>query len=969
MSLVKKIIVFLDAGLQKAFIPLRIPQSVFGFPENAPKSLKTVWEDINELNQNIPDELRQEVDSDLDFIFQKNEQERPKLTINPQKDYIKGRFGTKTWHLKNGNSFTIEGIWLLIETNTSKQDGNIHLPDVAYDRGYFYNTDGLNKEEEEEIIKAHKNNMKWQGGFSHYIDKKGGDTVKLEFFFEKKGENEENEEKKLLLGAVEFELGIRQPGGDARNVDVILDLGNTRTAGLLFDHIANQQFNPIQFKQLFKILRIKPDPMSGEYDSLNDVEAGIAQSWIVLHELEHQTYKLTNAKKEPEILQQEYKINEVKEIREGFWPFQKTRYVVDGKVIRRIPQMFTQMSPVLLGDQAERLFNMPYAKAMISVGARIQQSSPKRYYWDDSQGNVWWSMLLNEWDPCYDVNPAQATSLPLLQGEMLRFIKEDGSILDLGEELQPVQQPLAFPTQPKYPKQSTLTWFLLRLLESAYAQSNSAFAAGANFIPHHFRKVLITYPSGWTNDEVEKYRIRCQEALDIFSHVNVYNGIKSELRLEMVSRSQTPDEAVAGQLPFVFSEIIRYPNQMAVDWISLVGKKRSDTDTVRIMNFDIGGGTTDISIVEYKDSNPPNSGAMLNLLTTTLLFKDGRALAGDDLVKKIIEQHILGGLLQSKKNIPGLQEVLTRKFTEAFNNKEDDAIRCRIIRTCLIPLATKCLSVSGIESISFSAQEAGVNQNNWKEFLEFIALDPAAIPITQPCFSITAHEINLLIEELFTELFKNCAVYAAAYDVDMVIFSGKPSELPHMRTMAQRFIPIDNERIIFAREFKAGQWYPFTDDNGYIKDAKTVTVVGAALYYALANGLIAGWKIESDSNLSEKNEWGEFVAMEGPRKMGFMSKDNDEASIVLLPNQIIARRRNKASSPEPVYKFISNDPSVGNRPLTVTFARQFSANGETLTLKEVDGSPITGNTFELKLWPCRTSEGIDFWQESGIFNL
>ncbi len=955
MSLVKKIIVFLDAGLQKTFVPLRKPKNFTSIPANAPESLKQAIEDIDDLQQRLPETQLAGLNIDLDVIFRPG-MRRP---FESMTDYLKGRFGTKTWHLKNGNSYTLEGIWFLVETNTSAQDGNTHLPQLAYDRGYFYQSNGLTENEKSQIVGAHKQHISWQGGNCHYINLKYDQSFRFRVC---------DKNKKFTLGDIEFELAIRTPGGATRDVDVILDLGNTRTSGLLFDHLGNTTFPPDQFKQLFKILRIKPDPSSGEFDSLDDVEAGIAQSWIVLHELDHQTYKKARDNKEPEILQDEFRGIDVIEETKGIL-FKKTTYKVTGKVVQRIPQMFTQMSPVLLGDQAERQFNLPYAKALTNVGARVQQSSPKRYYWDDTQGKIWWNMLLNEWDPSFDDKPSEATSLPTLQGEMLRFIREDGQPLDMTRELEPVEQPLAYPTEPKYPKQSTLTWFLLRLLECAYTQSNSAFSQGANFIPHRLRKVLITYPSGWTNDEVDSYRQRCQEALDIFSQANVYKGIKSEFKLEMASREETPDEAVAGQLPFVFSEIIRYPNQSAAQWISLVGKERSGTRTVRIMNFDIGGGTTDISVVEYKESNPANSGVMMNMLMTTLLFKDGQALAGDDLVKKIIERHIIGTLMQTKKTIPGLVENLKSKFTQPFANKETGAIRCRVIRTCLIPLATKCLSVSGNDTVSFSFQDAGVNQNNWKEFLEFINVPEEAIPITQPCFSINSRDISELIKELFTDLFKNCAIYAAAYDVDMVIFSGKPSELPAMRSMAQQYIPIDNERIIFAKDYKAGHWYPFTDENGYIQDAKTVTVVGAALYYALSNGLINGWKIQTNSNIAERNEWGEINAMDSPAKNVFMSKEKEEATVTLLPNQIIARRHNKASSPEPVYKFISNDASLGFVPVKVTLVRKYSDDGETLSLESVNDVPVSGKNFELKLWPCRNSDGFNFWQESGIFDL
>lgn len=960
MNTIKKTVninVFLDTGLQKIFIPLYHDGGVvLNNIIDKPDSLIEAIETINDYGSVIPSET---IDKIKDCFIQNSN-----LGWRELYPYLRCRFGNKVWHLKNGQEVVIYGLWIMVETNTSGQDANAGI--VKYDRGYFYKKDGFTEAEKLEIIDLAKGNKGKKSGDSKYIDLKERQRIKLGCFIE---------DEPLDFGNLEFFLSIRVPNGSVRDVDVILDLGNTRTAGLLFDHIGAGPFNINNFKQQFKILRLKPDPLSGEYDQLENVEAGIASSWIVLHALDHQSYKVDKESKEPPILQIEYNYN-VQEKREGFI-FKKSTYEIDGAVIKRIPQMFTQLSPVLLGDRAERVFNLPYARNLIAVGAKLQQSSPKRYYWDDTQDHVWWNMLLNEWDAHYDENPKAANNLPTLQGEMLRFIRYDGKKLDLTKELDPTLQPLPYPKEPSFPKQSTLTWMLLHILESAYAQTNTTFSQGQNFIPHRLRKVLITYPSGWTKDEVNRYRDRCQEALDIFSHTNIYHGLKSKLKLEMVPQDNTPDEAVAGQLPFVFSEVVRYPNQTLADWISIVGKKRSeDINTARVMNFDIGGGTTDISIVEYQDLNAVNARTNFNLLSTMLLFKDGQTLAGDDLVEKVIEKIILGGLIKSKKGMltgtnstETISDRIIKLFTTVFANPGAEAIRSRIVRTCLIPLATKCLvdlRLDDMDMVKFSAKDAGVKENNWNDFCEFLGVPPAALRYNKPEFEFQSKEINDFIEQLYSPLFKNCAMYAAAYDVDLIIFSGKPSELPYFRKMANRYIPISEERIIFARDFKPGNWYPFIDDKGNIQDAKTVTVVGGALYYALSNGFIAGWSITKQNSEESRYEWGEIGAMKSVHKRVLLHKKDDAQTTYLLPNTIIARRQNISSSPEPVYKFVKKGDNVENKQVKVTISRNFE-NGDSLYISAIDGSEDAVKDYELKLWPCENSTGFDFWQEVGKF--
>ena len=478
---------------------------------------------------------------------------------------------------------------------------------------------------------------------------------------------------------------------------------------------------------------------------------------------------------------------------------------------------------------------------------------------------------------------------------------------------------------------------------------------------------------------MKRYRERCQEAISIFSQANIYS--KCNVKLELVPQKQTPDEAVAGQLPFIFSEIIRYPGQSAAGWISIAGKKRKVVDpatkkptgesknTVRIMNFDIGGGTTDISVIEYKDMN--NQAAVnQNILSTTLLFKDGKALAGDDILKGIIEGIILKGLIMNSSN-PVLRDGITHYFTAALDNMAEIYKRSRIVRTCLIPLATKCLSSSGAQMVDFSPQDAGINENNWQEFCCSILPEennPTLIPYDEPCVHFTPEDITRIVEPMFKFLFQNCAIYAAAYDIDMLIFSGKPSELPVIKEMAKKFIPIADGRIIFAREFKPGDWYPFTDKNGFIKDAKTVTVVGGALYYALSSGLIANWKIQQEKiDHVEPNEWGQL----GRNQVAFLPKNETEATVSIMPNLVIARRQNACSSQEPVYKFVrKKNSSDGLDQIPVTFERRVEDNVESIAIKAINGEPYDPETsdYKLILWPCTNADAFSFWQEDGMFS-
>lgn len=941
--------VFLDSGMQKTFIPLCTPMEfTLGRGAKAPKSLLDALEKVEGYRESgaLPE-------SSVETICKESEGNKcPYSELMPS---VRWRYGAREWKMPNGSRQKLYGIWLLVETNTSGADRNSGgLP--RYDRGYFYRRRDMTLEESQRVIDSYFHNATLAHGPTPFLDAREGSKVRLSFPFE---------------SSLEFELWITKPSANCLDVDIVVDLGNSRTSALVFEHNAGIDFPIDKFREKFTPLRLQTDPDSGNADEYNGVGDAIASSWFVLHELDYQTYSEPGRTAPPANLLTSIEVTrqpEIQTVRK--WPRKDIVIPPEGDVVERIPQMFCKLSPVVIGESATHFFDLPYAKNMAEAGAVIQQSSPKRYYWDDIKRAEDWNMLLNDFDPAYRSSPE--TYLPGLQGEMLRFMREDAKLFDLGSE-DSVERPLACPKTQRYPRQSTLTWFLLHIIERAFAQTMAPKDNGTNFTPRRFRRILTTYPAGWSEKEVGLYRERCQEALDIFTETHMYRGVKGGARLELVPLAQSPDEAVAGQLPFIFSEVARYPGLIADDYFKIVGKQRDGHPTLRVMNIDIGGGTTDISIIEYRDRSSGGPVAYSDI-ATKLLFKDGQTLAGDDLLKDVIEHFVLGSLVGEpgvrKGGKGGIPEGAVRRiFTTPASKPSENSRRSRIVRTCLIPLGLHCMGVSGASEATFSSIDAGINQNNWSEFAEFLGTDGDAMPRDAKFFTFHSAVFNELVERRFASLFRNCQFYAAAYDADLIVFSGKTSELPHFRTMAERYLPLEASRIIFARAFKPGVWYPFTDAAGAIEDAKTVTTVGAGLYYALSGGYIRGWRISKDESAAyDRNEWGELLTMKTRRKVFLSTDENVTATAIpLQPNCSIGRRRTMRSMAEPVYRFIIPE-GAEHRSYNVKFERTRRDEPDGLRIVSVDGTPIAQCPgFNLKLWP--DDGGGAFWQDTGLFDL
>lgn len=67
------------------------------------------------------------------------------------------------------------------------------------------------------------------------------------------------------------------------------------------------------------------------------------------------------------------------------------------------------------------------------------------------------------------------------------------------------------------------------------------------------------------------------------------------------------------------------------------------------------------------------------------------------------------------------------------------------------------------------------------------------------------------------------------FDVDVLLVTGRPSRLPVIRDLLKRFMPTLPHRVVFMHEYEVGNWYPFSNGTGVIGDPKTTVVVGALL--------------------------------------------------------------------------------------------------------------------------------------------
>lgn len=905
--------------------------------------------------------------------------------------YVRCRIGTRNFVHKNGSAYRILGIWFAVESNIGPES-----------RGY--------------PIKVETGAQTAPGITAPYAVGDPADLplnpVQLTASF--------GPELDVLIPHDYRTLDIvwMKPGGKVIEVDLIVDFGNSRTAVFALEDRKKIQDDVLEFPLICRPVgflltheggRELPPPSRG------NAEPYLIDSWFVFHETNFSAFE------KPRDAGMKQAVYDTVTTRTMFRERQ-TRQVRE--TITRKPHAFIEMSQVVMGPWAKQLLSKSSVAASEGErpsGGRVFLSSPKRYAWDSglSTGEgTYWTMVLNPWTQ-HDYR----RSLPPLQGEVLRFVYADDRPWKLtnppNAAEKPHHRPVPDPDEPFHARGCTMTLAALAILESAYRQitSNEWRRDRQEKLPRTLRAVQVTYPSGWTADEIESYRQKWQNALNIFAHTRLPlgpGGLSEDANNPVPTLRMSIDEAVAAQLPIVYTQIRNLRN-VADSWARLYGRPVAGNNyVVRVMSVDIGGGTTDTSIVEYR--NDSGSGKTNVNLKAKLLFKDSSTTAGDHLVKTIIERALLPALAES---LPDRTDQRSRDqfrnlFARGGDNDREREDRAIIARLVFMPLVVKWL-----QDISKERQGPGEGVPFWS--MDNAGCDPAAIaklskllarasiPIvldTSGIFQVDYELLKATIGEVFRSMASLHAQLVAAYNCDLVIVTGKVSELPQLKSLFEQQLPLPANRILSAKGYDTQAWFPLTE-NGEIPDAKLVTAVGAALARAIERGGVQSWEpIAFETAYEQRYCWGHMPPDDGPfSEHHVLIADNEELDIkdgnlviksretpefrdcyLTTDNTYIGRHlfRMSDSRPEQVYHFqrVRVPAAVAGpiRPIKVKvrLRRESESDGETfgvaerLVIEEIlegeheNGEPLGWHDVELKL--C-TLIGGTHWLDNGQFDL
>jgi len=702
-----------------------------------------------------------------------------------------------------------------------------------------------------------------------------------------------------LQGLPEIELCLRAAtatAGEAKPVHMVVDFGNSRTGALLVEMAGEvsqtAEMLPFELANRYTLAHYDDE---GEQISMPDTR------WFS----SRTRWANTPYPDPPEMAKKEF----YRETKKGL--FGKKQVARERETYVR-PTLFDDWSMARLGREVDDISQIMHAKGDFRTGV----SSPKRYLWaaDESwlEGAFWYMA---------DPHDRDGTSefAAKLHGPLLKFIHEDDRDF-LIEKDDPPEDAFAqlVPTKPVHAPRCMMTVAIYEMLCQAYEYVNSygyRKSTDDSARTREIHSLTMTFPSGMFQDEKERFVRQCQKAINIFARtLGKHQRVRPQLTFSI-------DEASAVHLTYIWAELRMlgqdprlWFSALARDHTSSKGKPWGDDEDapgsaaagakpagrrrgaarpsrpsarpgrggpaqeeepeeetkrkeLRIACVDIGGGTTDLMIASYLFQP-----GIDDSIHGKVLHQDGVAIAGDQLVKRLLERVIVPKFADSI----GLEEEDVQLLfgPRVPKNRGFSSQRIDWINRMFVPLAEAYLQAAvdeveeqegDEESFEISHTDPELVDPSVLESLEQVCnklRGPGYYDLSQELgltFSRTGFED--VVHEVFDDLLFDFCTRIAEYGADILLLAGQPSKLGYLQELVRKYLPLPASRIIPMFNHYAGNWYPYQDVKGnkpgLIVDPKSAVVVGAGIEFMARNGMLPQFRFSMQGKDKENTYfWG-----------------------------------------------------------------------------------------------------------------
>lgn len=710
------------------------------------------------------------------------------------------------------------------------------------------------------------------------------------------------------------EVYVVRPDKQCVEVDLILDIGNSRSTGMLVETQAQSATSLndsylLQLRDMDRPENVYDDPFDTRVE-FSEIQFG----------------------------------NDALSMRSG----------------RRTPA-FAWPSPVRIGPEAARLATQSRCEKG-STG----MSSPKRYLWDE-----------RDWQRTWRFNTRTENSPYVTRGSLAQRVNSSGTPLCCMQDklftrnkiLRKQEQESAF--ESLFTRSSLMMFLLVEIIQQALLTINSPgqrLRREMPAAPRRLRQVIFTVPAGMPLAEQKIYRRWGIWAVHVLWEAlgweQFYMDNKKPSRHQTLDYRTSPvvrcdwDEATCTQLVYIYNEVVNKFQGEARLFCEMMGRLRDfdghKSPSIRVATIDIGGGTTDLSITTFELASSQSSTPRLAAYPN---FHDGFNLAGDDILRAIVADHVLPAIGEEmgKFGVKDVQSALASLFGRVTMNASMAKLNQRIqfvrqiavpVGLCLLSLYEKSDLTRGTGRTAFTIRDCftpAVSDTFKRLFpmpgenaLEYINDN---LPAGGEKFSLLdtpvvmdPRQIDATIRGVLKDVLANICEVISLYECDALLLTGRPSRWPGIIDTVTSLLPVPPGRIFPMADYHIGGWYPFFEPStGKMKDPKTTVVVGAILC-ALAEGQMEGFSFDP-RNLGLLPTARYIGEME---LTGQIKKDKVWFNVDFEKNEAMPEKR--------IVEF--------NGPISVGF-RQLDAERWTTTrfylLDYVNNQRLTANTLNLPL--------------------
>ena len=693
---------------------------------------------------------------------------------------------------------------------------------------------------------------------------------------------------------------------------------------------------------------------------------------------------------------------------------------------------FEWRSFVRIGDEAKRLVYRSLEEDGLSERT-TNYSSPKRYLWDMKPFDGKWENLITVNDP-YGIKLAGNIYIPGLS----ELFDHTGNYIG----------PNGTDTNPdgsNYSRSSLMTFVLTEIFQQAQAQINSIKFRnkhGNMDCRRQLRNIILTCPTAMPIKEQIKLRQCAEDAINALKQSMSISGnpqvIPTSQSLNVKDDDDTEgkrmwsyDEASCCQLVYLYAEIAQRYSGEIHKFFELKGHVRPEEkaegyegNSLTIGSIDIGAGTTDVMICSYQCKGKGTS-----LLTPIPLYWDSFYMAGDEILRNIIQNLVIEG---KESGIPEMGNIFNALHSrlKAMTNEElkqlpciknstvyegkiydivneiNEERRASLIKAFALNLLRDFFgydsSMMGHRDrrcrVDFNTQISQPLAQMFMELLRlkrpsrvytyheiFTNLEPAdylleyfeqhfGFSFKELTWRFDPQEVATIMKNTLEPLMRQLSVVLYAHHCDVLILAGRPSSLDPITELFIKYMPISPDRLIRLNEYRVGTWYPFADGLGYFYDQKSVVAVGAMVGHLASSMGFNGLSIDFSRMIKDMKSTAHYIGDYNTRRQqvptSYLTPGKSSATVqfVVFPAFIGCKQLNSPLyQARPLYAVYNN---TNSHSLRVTITRNYHESREDLEIDEVmdeQGNTLPKSSVDIVLQSI-TDDG-KYWLDKGEFEL